>query len=274
MHTVRWTVALLTAALAWAALTDAAPVPPEKKLTPEDLAKAEAAVKKDLEGRQGGNTGRVTFIKDEAVERALPGQACFAVLFPQYPVARISPPGLSPSNVFVVDREGKVLPLPNEEKLLKFVQGALPPVRSDDAAKDAARAYARLAQELFQDGFYKFELMDDSTRVSEIKNGREAVARVVVMQGGNGTIDVTLDFYENGLAKAKVDAKLRPGPRPICQATKLLHPDPLVRRICENDLLIMGPACLPYLEEQRAKATPELQKEIDRVRARIERGER
>jgi hypothetical protein len=266
------TAALASAALlAWAAYAAAE----AKKLSPEDVAKAEAAVKKDLAGRPAGDAARVTFIKDAAVERALPGQACFAVLFPQYPVARVAPPGLSSSNVFVVDRDGKIQPLTTEQKLTQYVQANAAPAKTDDQAKDAARAYARLAQELHQDGFYKFELMDDATKVEKAGAGRNATAKVVVMQGGNGTIDVVVALDEAGkVDKAKVDAKLKPGPRPICQATKLLHPDPLVRRICEQDLLIMGPACLDYLAEQRARATPELQREIDRVRGRIERGER
>jgi hypothetical protein len=268
----RWLTAALAGAvlLTWTTLVRAEEV---KKLTPEDIAKAEAAVKKDLENRKGG-MAQVTYIKDAAVEKVLPGVACFAVLFRQYPVGRVPPEGLSASNLFVVDAAGKVTPLPNEKKLQEFVQTARVTVKDDAQAKDAARAYVRLAQELHQDGFYKFELMDEATKAETIKNGRQATARVVVMQGGNGTIDVTLTFYEDSFSKAVVDAKLKPGPRPICQATKLLHPDPLVRRICEDDLLIMGPACLPYLEEQRATASPELQREIDRVRARIERGER
>jgi hypothetical protein len=63
--------------------------------------------------------------------------------------------------------------------------------------------------------------------------------------------------------------ELKPGPRPICQATKLLDADPVVRRMAEQDLLVMGRAARPYLDEQRAKAAPELQKAIDRVWERI-----
>ena len=64
-------------------------------------------------------------------------------------------------------------------------------------------------------------------------------------------------------------SKLKPGPRPICHATKLLDPDPVVRAIVEQDLLIMGRAAKPYLDEQRAKASPELQQAIDRIWQRI-----
>jgi hypothetical protein len=54
----------------------------------------------------------------------------------------------------------------------------------------------------------------------------------------------------------------------------LLDPDPVVRSIVEQDLLIMGPAAGPYLEEQRARAAPDLQRAIDRIWQRVLAGER
>src|SRR5262249_56267441 len=97
--------------------------------------------------------------------------------------------------------------------------------------------------------------------------------KFIASEGGNGEVTVRMSF-EDGKVNITEGGELKPGPRPKCQATKLLDPDPEVRRICEDNLLIMGPACLGYLAEQRAKAPPELQREIDHVRGRIERGER
>ena len=57
--------------------------------------------------------------------------------------------------------------------------------------------------------------------------------------------------------------------RPICQATKLLDADPLVRRMAERDLLVMGSVAQDYLIQQRLKATPELQREMDQIWERI-----
>ena len=71
------------------------------------------------------------------------------------------------------------------------------------------------------------------------------------------------------LLQVSQTAKIKEGPRPICQATKLLDADPLVRRICERDLLFMGRPALDYLREQRDLAGPELRRAIDRVIARI-----
>ena len=62
---------------------------------------------------------------------------------------------------------------------------------------------------------------------------------------------------------------LRPGIRPICQATKLLDSDPIVRRMAEQDLLVMGPAAKPYLDQVRARVRPKLQQAIDRIWQRI-----
>jgi hypothetical protein len=72
------------------------------------------------------------------------------------------------------------------------------------------------------------------------------------------------------LTKATAKAEIKPGPRPVCHATKLLDADPVVRAIVEQDLLIMGRAAKPYLDEQRAKAGPELQEAIDRIWQRIQ----
>ena len=62
---------------------------------------------------------------------------------------------------------------------------------------------------------------------------------------------------------------LRQGVRSICQATKLLDRDPIVRRMAEQDLLVMGRAARLYMEQVRATARPKLQRAIDRVWQRI-----
>jgi hypothetical protein len=62
---------------------------------------------------------------------------------------------------------------------------------------------------------------------------------------------------------------LKPGVRPICQATKLLDRDPIVRRMAEQDLLVMGRAAKPYLDQVRATAPVKLQRAIDHIWQRI-----
>jgi hypothetical protein len=62
---------------------------------------------------------------------------------------------------------------------------------------------------------------------------------------------------------------LRAGVRPICQATKLLDSDAIVRRMAEQDLLVMGRAAKTYLDQVRATAGPKLQRAIDHIWQRI-----
>jgi hypothetical protein len=264
----------LASAAALACVVSAAPVPEQKKLTPEEVAKAEKAAKEQL-SKLKGDAGTLQYIADEPLGRALPRWAFFSVLFRQYPVARLAPPGLKSSNVFAVGPDGTVLVLTDAAGLEKFFKSHLPPAKSDDQLKDGARAWLRLTQQFRQDGFYKFQLMDDSTKVSPAGAGKEVRGKVVAMAGGNGAIDATLTFDGAGkLARAVEGGQLRPGPRPICQATKLLDLDPLVRRMAEQDLRVMGKAAKDYLDEQRAKAAPELRRAIDRLWREIERAER
>jgi hypothetical protein len=61
------------------------------------------------------------------------------------------------------------------------------------------------------------------------------------------------------------------GQRVGVQATKLLDPDPIVRRMAEQDLLVMGRATKPYLDQVRARVRPKLQLAIDRMWERIVR---
>ena len=71
------------------------------------------------------------------------------------------------------------------------------------------------------------------------------------------------------LVNVSQTAHLKAGLRPICQATKLLDADPIVRRMAEQDLLILGRTAQEYLAVQRAKASPELQQAIDQIWQRI-----
>jgi hypothetical protein len=266
--------AALLGACCWAPLAvpadEPSPEPGKKKLSKEDVEKAEKAAKAHLEKLKGSH-GKLTYIEDPALGRVLPGHAFFGVLFRQFPVGRVPPPGLGTSNVFVVNPAGKVEVLATPKQLENFYKDQLMPAKTEARMKDSARAYLRLLEEVRQDGFYKFKLDDDSTKVMENKaGGKVARAVATVMAGGSGKIDARLIFNRRGkLTGVSEDSKITPGPRPICQATKLLDADPVVRKMAEQDLLIMGRAAKGYLDEQRAKASPELRKAIDRLWKRI-----
>jgi hypothetical protein len=229
-----------------------------------DQAKAEKAVKEFLAEKKIETP--VTPITDEGLAKAFPDAHFFAVVFRQYPVARIAPEPLKSQNVFVVPKDGKMVHLTDTKGLEKFFKENLKAVKDADEAKQAAGAWLTLTQTFQQDGFFKFAVPKDDLKGTKEKAG----GKVVVTQGGKGELAVTLAFDDKGkLAKVAEENGIKPGVRPICQATKLLDADTLVRRMAEQDLLVMGRACKDYLDEQRAKASPELRKAIDRVWQRI-----
>jgi hypothetical protein len=239
------------------------------KPSEDDVKKAQKMVTDRLAElkAQGGAIERIT---DDAVDKAFPGHIFFSVLFPQFPVGRAVPAPLKPSSIFVVSPDGKLKLLTDKKGLEEFFTSNVEPATADKAAQDAALAWLRFTEQLAQDGLYTFKTVDEATKVEKDKDGRIAKARATVAKGGNGDISVSLAFDEKGkLTKVDEKSELKPGPRPICHATKLLDPDPLIRRIVEQDLLIMGRAAKDYLGEQRANADPELKKAIDRIWQRI-----
>ena len=240
--------------------------PGGKKLTDKELVAAKKAVDAHLE-KIKGTSGTVERLEDEPVARAMPAFAFYTVRYRQFPVARQTPEGLKASNVFAVDAKGKVQILTTLPELQKFLKASLPAADSKAKLEDAARLAVRFGQEFHQDGFYKFKLEDDSTKVV---SGKSATAKAVVMQGGNGTYVVDLKFDAAGkLTSLEEKAAIRAGPRPRCQATKLLDKDPIVRYMAEEAILGMGRAAKEYLDEQRAKASPELKKAIDAMWQKI-----
>src|SRR5207245_3922291 len=106
--------------------------------------------------------------------------------------------------------------------------------------------------------------------VASHADGSAATGKALVTAGGRGEIDVAMKFDAAGkLLDVAETGKVIPGVRPICQATKLLDRDPIVRKMAEQDLLVMGRAAEPYLDQVRAAARPKLQQAIDRIWQRI-----
>jgi hypothetical protein len=260
---------ILTAAVALGLALPAGAGEP-KQPPKETVDKGQAALKEHLDKIKGTN-GQILRIEAGPLNELFPKAVFFAVRFRVYPVAVLTPPGMKPSNVFVYDN-GKLTHLKDELKLNDYFVEKLPAVMDDAAAKKVAQAWVWLTQEFVQDGFYTFAVPDDSTKVADEGGKKKATAKATVTKGGNGEVHVNLTFTADGkMTGASYGTKLRPGPRPICQATKLLDPDPIVRRMAEQDLLYMGLAAREYLAERRALAGPELRREIDRLWQRIER---
>jgi len=217
----------------------------------------------------GAARGQVISIADDGLDRTFAGYLFSALRFRQYPVAVLPPAPLKTNNVFVVKPDDSVDHLPDIGALEAFFRAALPLVTTDLQAKDAAKAWLRLAQEFRQDGFLQFSIPDESLTVAPgASGGQEVTGRAVVIpQGGNqGEMAGSLTFDGTGkLVRVSESAHIKRGIRPICQATKLLDPDPIVRAMAEQAILVMGRAAKLYLDEQRRMASPELQEAIDRV---------
>jgi hypothetical protein len=237
-------------------------------LRADDGAKAEKVVKDFLADKKAD--APATRLTDEALKKAFPDTAFFAVVFRQYPVALAAPEPFKSQNVFAVPKDGKLVHLTDTKGLETYFKDNLKGVKDEDGAKLAAGAWLALSQTFQQDGFFKFSVPKDELKAAGEKGERKASGKVVVTQGGKGELTATLTFDDKGkLAKVVEENAIKPGVRPICQATKLLDADPLVRRIAEQDILVMGRACKSYLDGQRAAASPELRREIDRVWKRI-----
>ena len=203
-------------------------------------------------------------ISEPYLTAAFPGSAFVAVWFRQWPVLAAMPPAdLALSNVFVVE-DGRVSYLTGPDALEEFFEDRLLPVQRPREAKDAVRAWLRLSAEFSQDGYYQFS-RPDAQSTAEL-----AFGEILVVQGGTGHVRVSLTFDAAGqLTGVHEKRKVHRGVRPICQATKLLDRDPLVRRMAEQDLLVMGRAAKSYLDRQRAEAAPALRQAIDQLWKRI-----
>ena len=218
---------------------------------------------------RGASGAVVRPITDDYVGRTFQNFSFFGVIFRQYPVAVLCPQSqdLKCSNVFFV-KDGQVDFTATIPDLKFFFASELGPVASEEGAIDAASTWLRFSEELKQDLFYAFSPPEISYRPqSDITSVRGHTA---VIAGGEGHIDMLMTLGSAGsLVYIYERSLLRPGVRPICQATKLLDRDPIVRRMAEQDVLVMGRVAKPYLDQVRATARPKLQQAIDRIWQRI-----
>ena len=242
----------------------------DQKPGTEDTTRAEEFVRKQFPVLRTPGMPPVVPIAEKMVARIFPEYRFFVLGFRQYPVAQVAPEPLKTRNLFVVAKDGNVQHLTDPKGLEKFFRAGLTAVTDETSAKHSAEAWLRLAEEFTQDGFFKFSIPQDALMAVRSKGAWKASGKVVVAQGGKGEITADLTFTEAGkLTKVEETNTVKPGVRPICQATKLLDADPLVRRMAEQDILVMGRTAQEYLEEQRAKARPKLKQAIDRLWQRI-----
>ncbi len=240
----------------------------QDKLPPEAQKSADA-VKAHLDGLKGGHA-QLVFKDEAALKKGFPDHQFIVARYRQYPVARMLPEGLAASNIFAVAAKDQKLQHVKDVKALQaFFKAHQITVDDDALARQALTAWLTLTQEFHQDGFYKFMILDKDFMVE--RDGKDPIVRgrALVTQGGKGELGATLEYANGKLVKATETGKIQQGIRPICQATKLLDRDPIVRKMAEQDLLFMGLPARDYLMEQREKAGPELERAIDRLWRRI-----
>jgi hypothetical protein len=233
---------------------------------------ARNALRQWLSGLPGAERGEILTMADDPLPRLFPSRRFYAVLYRQYPVAISLPEPLTPSNLLVVQERGRVVRIPDKTALEAFFRANLAPVLSESVALDVVKGWLLLTQEFHQDGFFRFSIPTQSLAVTKREHEMTAGGEATVNSnaGNAGKITASLTFDATGkLHAVNEDDRVFAGPRPVCQATKLLDPDPIVRAMAEQTILIMGSAAKAYLEEQRDAAAPDLQKAIDRLWQRI-----
>lgn len=220
------------------------------------------------------SSGTVTALNDPAINGALrPGLKLYMLRYRVWPIAMEIKPPLQTNNIFALDAKNKIVDIISEPaQSQKFFGEHVIVVENDEQARKAMTSWLRIQDELAQDGMFIFHSAPESFVVQVagpniVISGRSTIEP---KGGDSGEVVGKLTFVNGKLTRADTEKNIQSGMRPICQSTKLLDKDPLVRRMAEQDILIMGRRCKFYLDDQKMKVSPELQEAIDRIWKRIE----
>jgi hypothetical protein len=214
MKSKRWAVAAALLGAAVLAAGAAAEDEPDKtKPAAPGRARAEIAVKAEMEKLKGGH-GSLRPIKHEALDRALPGHFFFAVIYRRFPAPQVPPAGLKASNVLAFSPEGQVHVLSDVKAVEKYFKARVALTKTDEQVKDAVRGWLCLSQQLLQDGRLRFAVPEGEIKIAPITAGKLVVGKAEVTRGGSGHISARMVFNDKGkLTMVSEDAKVRPGPR-------------------------------------------------------------
>lgn len=224
------------------------------------------------EGRPMMQMAHLSFLRSTDMEKTFPGKLFYLVRFPQWPISYDVPPPLANNNVFVFSKTQEMQLITTSQQLEKFFAAQLHGIKDARGARGSMKTWLCISEELANDGMFKFNISDSSILVKASSSGLIVSGKAVVdpVGGNSGDITATIAFNCSGnVQDIKEIVSLQEGIRPICQSTKLLDADPLVRRMAQQDLLVMGNAALWYLENQRKTASPKLQEAIDEISERI-----
>jgi hypothetical protein len=210
----------------------------------------------------------VLFIDTGSYQPLFPKKLFYVLRFPQWPVSIAPPAGLASNNLMVFTQDKPLHAISNSHQLQEYFQlNAHTQGTADDAA-NTLKTWLSLFAELEQDGMFQFNAPVIESSTNSAAGGFEVHGHIDVApkNGDMGSITGKVIVDANGkLQSATARPALQSGMRPICQATKLLDADPIVRKMAERDLLVMGRSARNYLIIQRSKAAPELRARIDQI---------
>jgi hypothetical protein len=223
-----------------------------------------AAVHAWLQARFPKLAPQLMAIDDPDVKAAFSTLTFFELIFQQYPVAHYNK-GFSASNILGVDTTGQVLCYTSPAGLEAFFR-QVPPVHTTAEAESVTRAWLRLSEVYDKGAWIQYESPRVSALLVDGHLESRGTAKVVPKSGDRGALDVELVFDPTGhVVHSREQRTAQPGIRPKCQATKLLDKDPIVRLMAEQDILVMGVRCRPYLLQIRSRSSKPLQRAIDRM---------
>jgi len=210
----------------------------------------------------------VLFIDTGSYQPLFPKQLFYVLRFPQWPVSIAPPAGLANNNLLVFTQDKPLQAISNSQQLQEYFQLNAHAQGTVDGAANTLKAWLSLSAELEQDGMFQFNAPVVESSTNFAAGGFEAHGHIAVAprSGDMGSITGKVIVDASGkLQSATAHPALKSGMRPICQATKLLDVDPIVRKMAERDLLVMGRSSRDYLIMQRSKAAPELRARIDQI---------
>ncbi len=241
------------------------------------------AVKKAIANSLGdfASNAEVQVVKANKEPILLDGKSVHFTHFREFPMQLVPPKPFTSRNISMVSTSGGIETFHDRKSFHKtYIKSS--PKLTEKLIPSFASSFLVASSMFSQDGF--FEFIDDpklqSVQVLDDVIITTNTRPVVEKSGDKGELKLKMTFVATETAGqyvlSQIEEKetIQPGIRPVCQCTLLLDKNPIVRRMAERDLLVMGRSAFPYMKMQLDLASPELKKEIERVWKRIENGER
>jgi len=175
-----WLSALLVLCIATA--SPAAP-------TPREILGSELLVKDYLD-KLDVPPGQIQQLQDEVLARAFPDYLFFVVVYSPAAAADLPEP-LKLANVFAVAPTGQVSLLNGPDAIVEFFKAAFNPGKTVPRCKEAVRVTLLLLKARYPE--YQFTLPEEEIQITaDPTTGKLGVGKLVVKEGGTGSVQVTL----------------------------------------------------------------------------------